>query len=483
LNLVNIEDLNEHSLPAGWTWTTIGDVVKKMSNGLTRRQNKEKAGLPVTRIETISNGFVDLERVRYLPNLPKDVIEKYKLQKGDVLFSHINSDFHLGKTALFDIDGVNVIHGMNLLLLRADPRIILPRYLHYLCNYYRYSGLFVSIAQHAVNQSSINQTKLKKVPIPLPSIPVQRRIVEKIEELTTQLEAGTRDLRRAKTDLARYKASVLKAACEGRLVPTEAELARVEGRDYESGEELLRRILDERKKKWEEEQRAKGKDPSKMNYREPEAPNTEGLPELPEGWVWARVGQISHTIQYGTSEKANLDPSGIPVLRMGNIQDGNIDFGNLKYLSHETPKINGLLLDAGDILFNRTNSAELVGKTAVYRSTHPKATFASYLIRVKACDSYLPELVSYYINSFYGRKYIAAVVSQQVGQANVNGTKLANMPIIVPPLDEQVRIVAELERKFSIIEDLETTVRANLTRAERARQAILKRAFEGKLVP
>jgi len=133
-------------------------------------------------------------------------------------------------------------------------------------------------------------------------------------------------------------------------------------------------------------------------------------------------------------------------------------------------------------LFNRTNSAELVGKTAVYRENHPKASFASYLIRVQLHPDVLPDSVSFYINSIFGRQYIASVVSQQVGQANVNGTKLANMPIPLAPLAEQHRIVAEVERRLSVVQELEQTISASLKRATRLRQAILKRAFEGELV-
>jgi len=187
-------------------------------------------------------------------------------------------------------------------------------------------------------------------------------------------------------------------------------------------------------------------------------------------------------MQYGTSEKANLNIAGIPVLRMGNIQAGSLDFNNLKYLPTNTKGLEKLILEPGDLLFNRTNSAELVGKTAVYRENHPKASFASYLIRVQLHPDVLPDSVSFYINSIFGRQYIASVVSQQVGQANVNGTKLANMPIPLAPLAEQHRIVAEVERRLSVVQELEQTISASLKRATRLRQAILKRAFEGELV-
>ncbi|MDE2716947.1 MAG: restriction endonuclease subunit S [Chloroflexota bacterium] len=212
-------------------------------------------------------------------------------------------------------------------------------------------------------------------------------------------------------------------------------------------------------------------------------PDTSGLQELPEGWVWATVGQLSSRIEYGTSTKASSVPSGIPVLRMGNIQDGELNFSDLKYLEGDHPETQKTILGHGDLLFNRTNSAELVGKSAVYKDWHLKACFASYLIRVSFLSDISSDYVCTFINSRHGRAYIAQVRSQQVGQANVNGTKLAAMPIPLPPLAEQPRIVAEVERRLSVIQQTEATVEASLTRAERMRQSILKRAFSGKLVP
>ncbi|OGO37838.1 MAG: hypothetical protein A2W35_02960 [Chloroflexi bacterium RBG_16_57_11] len=255
--------------------------------------------------------------------------------------------------------------------------------------------------------------------------------MRRIENLFTRLDAGVAGLKRAQAALKRYHASVLKAACEGRLLASgNAAFLQEDG--------------------------------------------------LPAGWHWTTVRELTQKMQYGTSEKAQIDEIGVPVLRMGNIQDGELDFKNLKYLSENTRGIDGLILKPGDILFNRTNSAELVGKTAVYRENHPRATYASYIIRVKFKPEVLPDFVSFYIKSFYGRQYIRSVVSQQVGQANVNGTKLANMPFPLPSLFEQQRIVAEVERRLSVVQEVEVPVQANLRRAARLRQAIFKRAFEGR---
>ena len=220
-----------------------------------------------------------------------------------------------------------------------------------------------------------------------------------------------------------------------------------------------------------------------LNTYEPSSPDTSALPQLPEGWVWATVEQLSFRIQYGTSKKANGDAAGIPVLRMGNIQEGALDLSDLKFLPTKDDEVLKTLLTPGDLVFNRTNSPELVGKSAMYKEGHQTACFASYLIRVSFPEGCLPDYVCFFINSQHGRAYIGQVRSQQVGQANVNGTKLAGMPIPLPPLAEQRRIVAEVERRLSVIQQAEATVEASLARAERLRQSILKQAFSGKLVP
>jgi len=312
----------------------------------------------------------------------------------------------------------------------------------------------------------ISKSKLREFTIPLAPLPDQHRIVAEIEKQFTRLDAAVAALRRAKANLARYKAAVLKAAVEGRLVAQDPT-------DEPAGA-LLGRILAERRAQWEAAN-------PKKRYVEPKGPEVAGLPGLPVGWVWARVEQIAKLIQYGTSDKADAENSGVPVIRMGNIQNGRVSPNNLKYMPNNWTA-NDLLLEIGDVLFNRTNSAELVGKTAVYKG-HPRpATFASYLIRLQTVSAYLPEFLSTLINSVYGREYIASVVSQQVGQANVNGTKLANMPVPFPPSDEQRRIIKKLESTLSTVEATEQVIDANLARADRLRQGVLGKAFRGELV-
>ena len=389
--------------------------------------------------------------------------------QGDVIFGRLRP--YLNKVYMPDFSG-----------LASGEFIVFPSqlnldnaYLKYFLNQWEFVSFVTRL--NTGDRPRVEFTQFADYPFPLAPFPEQRRIVAEIEKQFTRLDASVESLKRAQANLKRYRASVLKSACEGSLVPTEAELARAEGRDYEPAGVLLERILAERRARWESQEKRRGQ------YKEPSAPDTSDLPDLPEGWAWATVQQLSNLIQYGTSAKASTDASGIPVLRMGNIQGGSLGYSDLKYLPEHNPDVQTTLLNHGDLLFNRTNSAELVGKSAVYKDNHPSACFASYLIRVSFSDEFSSDYACACINSQYGRSFIGRVKSQQVGQANVNGSKLASMPLPLPPLAEQQRIVAEVERRLSVIQQAEATVTASLARAERLRQSILKQAFSGQLVP
>jgi type I restriction enzyme S subunit len=313
----------------------------------------------------------------------------------------------------------------------------------------------------------VNKSTVDKHPFLYPPLPEQRRIVAKIEELFSNLDAGMDDLQAAGQQLERYRLSVLQAAVEGRLT---ADWRRTH--DPEPADRLLERV---------EEKETVNKYKNRGKLTEPDA---DLMYEIPETWKWVQIGDLASAIRYGTSDKAKKENKGVPMLRMGDIEHGELHYDDLKYLPEDWEDKQKFLLRDGDVLFNRTNSAELVGKTAVYKDSHPEAVFASYLVRARLyLDVYTPDLMAYYINSVQGRKYINSVVSQQVGQANVNATKMASMPIPLPPLAEQKQIVDEVERLLSVANDAAATAEREHIRADRLRQSILKQAFSGRLVP
>lgn len=207
------------------------------------------------------------------------------------------------------------------------------------------------------------------------------------------------------------------------------------------------------------------------------------LDGLAGDWPLVRLGDLTAEQHYGTSAKANEDPTGVPILRMGNIQNGRLSLDKLKYLPNDHPDLERLILDPGDLLFNRTNSPELVGKSAIYEGFPAQASFASYLIRVRLLPACLPGWASLVLNSQRGRAYMAEVRTQQVGQANVNGTKLAAMPIPLPPVDEQGRILEFLELHRSRAALAQGSIGAAQRRASALRRSILERALGGELLP
>lgn len=197
---------------------------------------------------------------------------------------------------------------------------------------------------------------------------------------------------------------------------------------------------------------------------------------------WISVGELATVVQYGSSAKTSDEVSGIPVLRMGNIVNGELNLGKLKYLPKNHPEFPSLLLEPGDILFNRTNSAELVGKTAVYTGDPEVCSFASYLIRLRI-KGLRPHLFAAYINSPAGREWAASVVSQQVGQANINGTKLRAFLVPVMPEEMQAREEDRLVATRRAIRKIEADAARSLALLARFEQSILSRAFRGELVP
>ena len=484
---MNETDVGLSELPDGWVWTTLEEV-SELNPRIDRQSiddDLEVTFLPMKSVEELS-GKIDLSETKRFSELKRKSYTPFR--NGDILFAKVTPCMENGKIAIaHDLKngigfGSTEFHVIRLSEEQSGQFFF----------FYFLQQKFRQEAKRAMTSGvgllRVPTDYMRRVLLPLPPLPEQHRIGAKIEELFTKLNAGINELHKAQSQLKRYRQSVLKAAFEGKLT----KAWRTEHQDeIEPASTLLERILKERRERWEVEQleqmKVKGKMPKddrwKAKYKEPIAPDTSNLPELPEGWTWATVEQLLTKIQYGSSKKTDDDSNGVPVLRMGNIVDGRIVLDNLKYLPKEHDEFPELLLDKGDLLFNRTNSRELVGKTAVYTGKPNQCSFASYLIRVRFNPHIDSMIVAYYINSVYGKNWILSVVSQQAGQANVNGTKLKLLAVPMPPEKEQQILVEEVERHLSAADEVEKTITAELKRAEQLRQSILKKAFSGKLVP
>ncbi|EIA1323993.1 restriction endonuclease subunit S [Vibrio vulnificus] len=202
--------------------------------------------------------------------------------------------------------------------------------------------------------------------------------------------------------------------------------------------------------------------------------------ERGDGWKKTTLNELCTKFEYGTSSKSSQEGE-VPVIRMGNIQDGRIVMDKLVYSLNEEDN-QKYHLNFNDVLFNRTNSAELVGKTAIYKSEE-RAIFAGYLIRIHRNEKLLnADYLNFYLNSPIARKYGEQVMSQSTNQANISGTKLKTYPISIPvSLEEQQSIVEKISTLKEKVEELEATHKSKLAALDELKQSLLQQAFTGQL--
>ena len=312
---------------------------------------------------------------------------------------------------------------------------------------------------------------LEQCEIPLPELDEQRRIVAEIEKQFSRLDEAVANLQRVKANLKRYKAAVLKAAVEGRLVPTEAELARREGRTYETGEELLQRILGIR----HGERKGKGR------YEDSAQPDPADLPELPQGWTWARLDAVASIKGGITVDKKRKDPTArsVPYLRVANVQRGYLDLGEVKLIDAPQADIEELRLQHGDILFNEGGDRDKLGRGWVWEGQLSECIHQNHVFRARLYSEEIScKLVSWWGNTF-GRDYFLREGKQTTNLASINMTKLSAFPVPVPPTIEQNRIVTEVDRCFTFFEALNRDVDASLERSSSLRASLLSDSLGG----
>jgi len=303
--------------------------------------------------------------------------------------------------------------------------------------------------------------------IQLPDIDSQKEIVSffmKIENEINDLSDGITD---QQSFFKQLRQTILQEAIEGKLTAK----WRKQHPDLISGENHASRLLE--KIKAEKERLTKE---GKIKKDKPLAPiaDDEKPFELPDGWMWCRLGKIANGFQYGSSDKSSKSGE-VPVLRMGNLQNGSIDWNNLVYTSNKN-EISKYTLIAGDLLFNRTNSRELVGKTAIF--TGENAIYAGYLVRFHMADEINAYCTNYTMNSGYHRDWCNMVKADALGQSNINATKLRSYVFPLAPIKEQNAIVERVDKLMAMIDELEKQVTERQEQSEMLMQSVLREAFE-----
>mgnify|MGYP000895549952 FL=1 len=322
-------------------------------------------------------------------------------------------------------------------------------------------------------QPNISQTILRDLELPIPPLGEQREIVAELEKQFSRLDEAVANLQRVKANLKRYKASVLKAAVEGRLVETEATLARREGRTYETGEQLLQRILESRPSAW------KGK------YDSPTPPECLDDALTPDGWTWITVSQaMRERIVNGLSIKESATPTSVRALKLSAMSDQGLDFNDFRWLPIELSKVEDIVIRESDFFVSRGNgSLELVGRGSPAQEPKQAVIFPDTMMRIRFSRV---ANVGPWFHALWTTRLVRAQIEKRVkttaGIYKMAQPELASITVPLPPLAEQARIVAEVDRHLSIIHEVEAEVGANLQRAQALRQATLAKAFSSKSI-
>ncbi len=462
-------DVGLSELPDGWVWTTLEEICKIIlgQSPPSSTYNTQGEGLPFYQGKLEFGGTYPTPRKWC--TAPKKIAET-----GDIL---ISVRAPVGPT---NICPEKSCVGRGLAAIRGLGGIE-PLFILYLMRTFEDE---IAGKGTGTTFDAITGNQLKTFVIPLPPLPEQHRIVAKIEDLFTKLDAGIDALHKVQAQLKRYRQSVLKAAFEGKLTET----WRAEHQDeIESASVLLERILKERREKWEAEQfgqmKAQGEVPKddkwKAKYEEPTPPDTSELPKLPKGWLWATLPQIGEL----NRGKSKHRPRNAPVLYGGPypfVQTGDIRHATGLIRHHNlTYSEKGLkqsrLWPAGTLCITiAANIADtaILGFDACFPDSmvgflpeqgHCKIHFIEFFLRTAKEDL---------------ERYAPATA-----QKNINLATLRDLAIPFPPLAEQNALADEINRRLSVADEVEKTVAAELKRTEQLRQSILKKAFSGGLVP
>jgi type I restriction enzyme, S subunit len=479
--LASLEDL---------VWAPKSDIVDGPFGSNLKASEYVEHGIPIIRLQNIDRNMFVLKNIRYVTEQKARDLSRHGFIRGDIVISKLGDP--LGEACVVPNNLESGIIVADVVRVRLPEGAFNKLAIVYALNSQAVQSQFRLLTK-GTTRPRINLNHVRSVGLPIPPRAEQDRLVAEIEKQFTRLDAAVAALKRVQANLKRYRAAVLKAACEGRLVPAEAELARKEGRSYETGEQLLARILKERRAKWEADQIAKmiasGEPPKnddwKRKYKEPEPPEARNLPPLPEGWTWASLAQISE-IQGGIQKQPKRTPrsNAFPYLRVANVYRGRLDLSEIEDMELFCDELEKLRLQTGDLLIVEGNgSPGEIGRMAIWRGEIENCVHQNHIIRARLLGEIAPSFCASYWNSPRGAGEVLRLAGSTSGLYTLSVSKVGRLPIPLAPLDEQIRIVTELERRLSQLAATEIAGEHNFVRTDRLRQSMLKCAFEGKLVP
>ncbi len=442
MSVAKSAEMMSRPLPKGWTWVPLGQYVA----------NHDGRRIPISRSERESRQGA------------------FPYYGASGVIDTIDGFTHEGEFVLIGEDGANLLTRSKPLAFLTRGKVWVNNHAHVLRCKPGFSNAYLAYYINSINlsayvtgtaQPKLSQSMMNKIPIPVAPPEQQTEIVAEIEKQFSRLDEAVANLLRVKANLKRYKASVLKAAVEGRLVETEASIAQREGRNYETGEQLLQQILEERQANWA----GRGK------WKVPEAPLADT--PLPAGWVWSCIDQLA---EVGTGATPKRDKTvywsdgDVPWVTSSVVNGDYVDEASEFVTKAALAETNLTLYPAGTLLVAMYGEGKTRGKCAELRIP---ATTNQALAALQVATA-----VRGYVRRFLELNYeeMRKVASGGV-QPNLNLSLVRAVCVPFPPLAEQTRIVAEVDRHLSIVRGVEAEIDTNLKRAQALRHVSLVKAF------
>ena len=363
----------------------LGECFSVIRNGASIRQTDGTGGFPITRIETIADKTINREKFGYAGIYDLAQYRDYILQDGDILMSHINSEKHLGKVALYSKqDDEQIIHGMNLLMLRANTQKVIPEYAKYYFESQKFLRQIGRITKKSVNQASFTVTALKELEIPLASIIVQRDISEKLKKVDWLVS------------LRKQQLTKLDELVKARFVEM-------------FGDVLL---------------------------------NSMQWPEK----TLERMADIVSGITKGR-KTTETDLQEVPYMAVSNVKDGYIDWTTVKTILATRQEIEQYRLMPDDILMTEGGDPDKVGRGAIIKVPLKNSIHQNHIFRVRLNEQeILPSFFAEYLRHQKAKRYFLGCAKQTTGIASINMRQLRALPTLVPPLSLQKQFAAFVER-------------------------------------
>lgn len=495
------DNSNTIKLPSGWEWIKFDKVVLLKHGHQFRNYDFVAQGIPVIKITQCKvDGSLDLSNCDYIDSSREKEFENFKIYEGDILMALTGGT--LGKVTKVGKDYGIVVQNYRVGKFISDEKYYDKDFTVIILR----SKIFQRLVQEQINQSAqpnIGKEKIDNLIIPLPPIKEQKRIVAKVDQLMAlcdQLEKQKeqRDKKRiylnhtalnklltsreplafqkhwqrivdhfdllydVPENVAELKKAILQLAVMGKLVPQNPA--------DEPASELLKRIHEEKKKLIRE---------GKIKKDKPLPPIADDeIPyELPKGWEWSKLKNLSKNIHYGYTASADSLIKDIRIVRITDIQNNKVNWETVPGCIIDKDEISKFILNKNDILIARTGGT--IGKSYLVNEMPVKAVFASYLIRVIPTEATNSIYIKLFFESpLYWNQLIKK--SMGTGQPNVNGVSLSNLVIPLPPIEEQKRIVAKVDALMKLCDDLEEKLKQSRQESERLLEAVVQRIIKPK---